>query len=233
MKRALKALQLAKKQLNRLSNPKIYRVRPNIRFEQDEGYPHVRVAGVDEAGRGCLAGPVVAAAVVLPEDINLRVNRWIKQVRDSKLLRVEQREELEPLIKQWSLAYSVGVATVEEIDHHNIHGASHLAMTRAVNGLAHIPVRILIDGKFVPKDLRAVAKPIIKGDLKCLSIACASILAKTHRDREMRRLHEVFPAYGFSSHKGYPTEEHLTALRTHGVTNIHRRSFAPVAELLF
>lgn len=207
-------------------------VGPGLAWETKVGYPRLRVAGVDEVGRGCLAGPVVAAAVVLPAVCDLDAEPWLKEVADSKLLSPQKREELAPRIESWALASAVGVASVEEIDEINIFHASHLAMLRALEGLKIPPAFVLIDGKFLPKKLPCSAQAVIKGDLQCLSIACASVLAKVWRDREMRKLDARYPGYGFSLHKGYSTPVHSQALKSLGACEIHRRSFAPVAQAL-
>ncbi|MCL6515657.1 MAG: ribonuclease HII [Alicyclobacillus sp.] len=182
-------------------------------------------AGVDEAGRGALAGPVVAAAVVL----NGPPERWVF-VDDSKSLTYRQREALYERILRDAAAVSVGFASAAEIDEMNILQAARLAMGRAVEGLS-VPVGlVLADGPYAPvfptRPLRAV--PVIDGDARCLSIAAASIVAKVARDRWMRGQAGAYPAYGFERHVGYGTPEHLSALATHGPTPLHRRSFAPV-----
>lgn len=203
---------------------------PNLEWEVKLGYPKIAVAGVDEVGRGCLAGPVVAAAVVLPSVIDFELHPWVSRIADSKKLSPEVREYLAPLIERWALKSAVGVASVEEIERLNIHHACHLAMLRAVEEIK--PERILIDGKFIPKEFQNVATAIIKGDDKCLSIAAASILAKVWRDRHMAELERRYPGYDFAVHKGYSTPAHQRALKRLGPCEIHRRSFAPVAELL-
>jgi ribonuclease HII len=184
------------------------------------------ICGVDEAGRGPLAGPVCAAAVVFPPG-----RRAPKGVMDSKLLGERQRERLAGLIKERSLVWAVAWASVEEIDSLNILQASLLAMRRAVVSLAVTPDEVLLDGKDCP-ELAVPARAVVDGDAKVKVISAASILAKTARDAEMRRLHERFPQYGFDAHKGYPTPLHLEALRRYGVCEVYRRSFAPVRELL-
>lgn len=184
-------------------------------------------------GRGCLAGPVVAGAAILPSDVDRRSLGWLREVTDSKLVSPANREKLEPLLKEWLLHWSVGVASVEEIDSINIHRASHLAMERALAGLSSAPAHILVDGKFLPKGCEeGLWTAIIKGDQKCLSIACASIIAKVHRDRMMVEYENTYPGYGFGVHKGYGTPFHKEKLKALGVTPIHRRSFAPVAQSL-
>lgn len=180
-----------------------------------------RVAGVDEAGRGPLAGPVVAAAVILD------ATRPIRGLRDSKQLTRERREELAEQIRERALAWAVASADHEEIDRINILQASLLAMSRAVAALAIEPHEVQVDGNQCPT-VKQPVKAIVKGDSKVRSISAASILAKVERDAAMRRMHAVYPLYGFDVHKGYPTPAHLEALKQHGVCPIHRRSFRPV-----
>ena len=187
--------------------------------------PEGLVCGVDEAGRGPLAGPVVAAAVILDPA------RPIAGLNDSKKLSAKRREALAIEIREKALAWAVAEASVEEIDRINILQASLLAMRRAVEALSTRPEHALIDGNRCPA-LPCTAEAIIGGDGKVASIAAASILAKTVRDAGMLELHAVYPQYGFDRHMGYPTAVHLTALREHGVTPVHRRSYAPVAQLL-
>ena len=183
------------------------------------------VCGVDEAGRGPLAGPVVAAAVILDP------TNPVEGLNDSKKLSAKRRELLAIEIRAKALAWSVAEATVEEIDAINILQASMLAMRRAVEGLVVKPVRALIDGNRCPA-LACKAEAIVGGDGKMESIAAASILAKTTRDAGMRELHVAYPHYGFDRHMGYPTAFHLQALREYGASPVHRRSFAPVAQLV-
>jgi ribonuclease HII len=181
------------------------------------------VAGVDEAGRGPLAGPVVAAAVIL-DDL-----KPIAGLNDSKKLSAKRREKLYDEILGKALCCSIAEASVQEIDQLNILQATLLAMRRAVDGLRLKPVKVLIDGNRIPVlDVRAEA--IVQGDAKVPAISAASILAKVHRDRLCAELHQLHPAYGFDRHKGYGTAEHLQALQTHGPTPWHRLSFAPVAR---
>jgi ribonuclease HII len=187
------------------------------------GFCHL--AGVDEAGVAPLAGPVVAAAVILPHDFKPR------GIDDSKKLSPEEREELEVAIKHHALAYSVGLGEVEDIDRINIYHASLLAMRRAVLGLALRPDHLLVDARTVP-EVDFPQRGIIRGDAISLSIAAASILAKTHRDRLMRAYAGEYPGYGFERHKGYPTPDHVAALARIGVCPIHRRSFTPVREAM-
>ncbi|HXR59233.1 MAG TPA: ribonuclease HII [Burkholderiales bacterium] len=181
----------------------------------------LRVCGVDEAGRGPLAGPVYAAAVILNPD------RKIRGLRDSKLLTAEIREELSVKIRERALAFAVAHATVQEIDRLNILRAALLAMRRAVEALGVVPDEALIDGTFCP-ELPCPSRAIIGGDRRRNVISAASILAKTARDAEMRRLHERYPQYGLAEHKGYSTPEHLAMLERYGPCEIHRRSFEPV-----
>jgi ribonuclease HII len=183
------------------------------------------IAGVDEAGRGPLAGPVVAAAVILDE------LKPIRGLKDSKLLTPATRDRLYDEIRAKALCCSVAEASVEEIDTLNILHATMLAMKRAVEGLRLKPGKVLVDGNRLPV-LKIAAEAIVKGDMKVKSISAASILAKVHRDRLCVTLHEAHPQYGFDGHKGYATAEHLAALRAHGACVHHRRSFAPVREAL-
>ena len=179
------------------------------------------VAGVDEAGRGPLAGPVVAAAVILDDLMP------IKGLADSKVLSPRRREQLFDQIRAHALCCSIASASVEEIDRLNILQATLLAMRRAVEGLRILPHSVVVDGNQVPV-LRIPVSALVKGDSKMAAISAASILAKVQRDRWCEDLHAAYPAYGFSTHKGYPTPEHLAALQTHGPCAAHRRSFAPV-----
>jgi ribonuclease HII len=182
-------------------------------------------AGVDEAGRGPLAGPVVAAAVIL-DDL-----QPIKGLADSKVLTALRREKLYDEIRAKALCCSIAMATVEEIDSLNILQATMLAMQRAVEGLRLKPVKVLVDGNRLPT-LSILAEAIVKGDALIPAISAASILAKVHRDRWCEQFHLEYPQYGFAGHKGYGTAEHLAALREHGACPQHRRSFSPVAEVL-
>jgi ribonuclease HII len=181
------------------------------------------VAGVDEAGRGPLAGPVVAAAVIL-DDL-----RPIKGLADSKVLSPRKRERLYDEIRGYALCCSIASASAQEIDQLNILQATLLAMRRAVDGLRLLPHRVVVDGNRVPL-LKMPTAAIVKGDAKVAAISAASILAKVERDRLCLALHEQYPHYGFAAHKGYPTPEHLAALKQHGPCSEHRRSFAPVRE---
>jgi ribonuclease HII len=183
------------------------------------------VAGVDEAGRGPLAGPVFAAAVILDDLLP------IKGLADSKKLTPKKREYLYDIIKAQALCFCVATASVEEIDQLNILQATLLAMQRAVKGLRLKPTKVLVDGNRLPV-LKIRAEAIVKGDSTVPSISAASILAKVERDRWCVEIDAQFPHYGFLAHKGYGTPVHLRALQEHGPCDLHRRSFAPVAKLL-
>jgi ribonuclease HII len=180
---------------------------------------------VDEAGRGPIAGPVYAAAVVLER------TRRIAGLDDSKRLSERRRVELAELIRERALVWAVASASVEEIDRLNILAATLLAMRRAIEALTIVPDRVLVDGLHCP-EIRIPTRAIVDGDAKVAAISAASILAKTHRDAEMLRLHAGFPQYGLDRHKGYPTPAHLAALRAHGACEIYRRTFKPVRDLL-
>lgn len=181
-----------------------------------EGYNVI--CGVDEAGRGPLAGPVCAAAVILEK------GKIIEGVDDSKKLSERKREELFEIIKNESIGYGIAFSDEKEIDTLNILNATYLAMKRAVNSLGVKPDIILVDGNKVP-DFGIPAKPIVKGDANSMSIACASILAKVTRDRYMRKLDEKYPIYGFGKHKGYGTKFHIEKLKEFGSSPVHRKSF--------
>jgi ribonuclease HII len=189
------------------------------------------ICGVDEAGRGPLAGAVYAAAVILDPD------RAIHGLADSKTLSEKKRERLALDIRQHALAWAVASSSVEEIDRLNILQASLLAMKRAIENLRArdgellSPQQVLVDGLHCPK-ISIPARAIVKGDSREASIAAASILAKTARDEEMYALHALYPQYDFAKHKGYPTKDHLARLMQHGVSSIHRRSYAPVRKIL-
>ena len=198
-----------------------------------QGYSFI--AGVDEAGRGSLAGPVVAAAVILPLGIPFRFDpdeclACFEGVRDSKQLTARERDRLFEVIMQHAVAVGVGIGSVEMIDERNILQATKYAMREALAQLTIPPQALLLDAIHLP-GIELLQRSIIKGDALCLSIAAASIIAKVTRDRMMIQMHEHFPTYGFAQHKGYGTENHLVALREHGATPHHRRSFAPVREL--
>ncbi len=186
---------------------------------------HSLVAGVDEVGRGPLAGPVIAAAVILDE------TKPVAGLADSKTLSARRREELSVLIKERALCWALGRAEVEEIDQLNILRASLLAMKRAVEALSLSPELVLVDGNQAP-ELGHPVQTVVRGDASVPAISAASILAKVARDAEMCELERRFPGYGFSKHKGYPTVAHLHALEKQGVSSIHRRTFGPVRQLL-
>lgn len=186
---------------------------------------HCFIAGVDEAGRGPLAGPVVAGAVILPASCDYQ------QFKDSKKLTPKRREKLYQVLQDMQIPIGVGIAGPEEIDRINILQASLLAMKRAIDALALNPDYILVDGKFaVP--VMIPQEPLIKGEDKSASIAAASIIAKVTRDNMMFEMHEQFPQYNFSQHKGYPTKEHKQLIVEHGPCILHRKSFKGVRELL-
>jgi ribonuclease HII len=183
------------------------------------------IAGVDEAGRGPIAGPVVAACVVLPP------RHTLAGIADSKQLTPAQREALYHAITQHALAWAIGLASPREIERYNILQASLLAMRRAVLALPLPPQRVLVDGKHAIPSLPLPQQAIVDGDALEESIAAASILAKVARDRIMRELDRLYPQYGFAQHKGYPTALHLERLRMYGACPAHRRTYAPVAQL--
>lgn len=184
------------------------------------------VAGADEAGRGPLAGDVVAAAVILDP------KRPIAGLADSKKLTEKKREALFVEIQHKALAYAVASASIEEIDQLNILHASMLAMSRAISQLSVVAEHALIDGNRVPKDLTCSAEAVVKGDARHAAISAASILAKVTRDRQIVEMAELYPQYGFEKHKGYPTAQHLAAIKQYGITPIHRRTFGPVKKIL-
>ena len=184
------------------------------------------VCGVDEAGRGPLAGAVVAAAVILDPE------RPIAGLADSKKLRPAVRERLAVDIREKAIAWSVAEASALEIDQINILQATFLAMRRAIEGLPVVPAHALIDGNRVPPGLRCTAEAIVKGDAKEAAISAASILAKTVRDAQLIEMHTLYPEYGFAKHMGYPTPVHLAALKQYGPTPEHRRTFGPVAQCM-
>jgi ribonuclease HII len=184
------------------------------------------ICGVDEAGRGPLAGAVFTAAVILDPE------RPIEGLADSKILSEAKRDALALLIRERALAWCIASASVEEIDRLNILQATMLAMSRAVDGLAVRPGRVLIDGNRIPVQITLPAEAIVKGDAKVAEISAASILAKTARDAELVALDARYPAYGFARHKGYPTAEHLAAIAQYGVLPIHRKTFGPVKRWL-
>lgn len=184
------------------------------------------VAGVDEAGRGCLAGPVIAAAAVFPENFI-----WSFEVKDSKALTSKKREALDLLIKEHATAWAIGRAEIHEIESINILNATMLAMKRAVTSLSIQPARVDVDGNRAP-EWDYLTQTIIQGDQKVPSIMAASILAKVARDQEMINLSLKYPQYHFDKHKGYGTEEHLEAVKKWGITPLHRKTFEPIRSIL-
>lgn len=193
---------------------------PDFELEEkatENGYRFV--CGVDEAGRGPLAGPVCAAAVILDQDIEL------EGVNDSKKLSEKKREALFDVICEKAVAYSIAFASVEEIEEFNILNATYLAMNRAIEGLKVKSDFALIDGNRVPKDIKINCETVVKGDAKSLSIAAASILAKVTRDRLLLEYDKQYPEYNFAKHKGYGTAEHMEAIRKYGMSEVHRPSF--------
>jgi len=203
--------------------------KPSFAEEQrlvKQGYRFI--AGIDEVGRGPLAGPVIAAAVILPPNFDAR---WLALVRDSKQLTAKRRESLFPLIASAATGIGIGLLPPDAIDAHGIAKATRLAMCSAVGHLPHPPDFLLIDYLRLP-ELDVPQKNITKGDSISFSIACASIVAKVVRDRIMVALDEIYPNYGFARHKGYATREHLSNLRRWGACPIHRRCFAPVMECI-
>lgn len=193
---------------------------PDFEYEnkaQQKGYRFV--CGVDEAGRGPLAGPVCAAAVILPPDCE------IEGLNDSKKLSEKKRELLFDVIKEKAVAYSIAYGTLEEIEKYNILEATYLAMNRAIEGLSQKPDFALIDGNRIPKGIEIPCETVVKGDMKSCSIAAASILAKVTRDRLMVEYSQKYPQYKFEKHKGYGTKEHYEAIKQYGVCEIHRLSF--------
>ncbi|HEX7747285.1 MAG TPA: ribonuclease HII [Bordetella sp.] len=201
------------------------RMQPDLFDPTDDGIDAVATAGVDEAGRGPLAGAVYAAAVILDPA------RPIAGLADSKALSAARREELALAIRERALAWCIAHAGVQEIDSLNILRATLLAMQRAVQGLAVAPQLALVDGNQPPR-LQCAVRTIVKGDAKIPAISAASILAKTARDADLMRLHALYPQYAFDKHKGYGTAQHLSLLREYGPCPEHRRSFAPVRALL-
>lgn len=193
---------------------------PDFSFEieaKQKGYKFV--CGVDEAGRGPLAGPVCAAAVILPDNCD------IPGLNDSKKLTEKKREALFDVIKEKAIAYNIEFGTVDEIEQINILNATFLAMNRAIDGLSVKCDYALIDGNRIPTDIKVPAEAVVKGDAKSMSIAAASVLAKVTRDRLLLEYDKQYPCYGFKNHKGYGTREHYEAIGAHGITEIHRKSF--------
>ena len=203
---------------------------PDLSFERSLwSYKIHHVAGIDEAGRGAWAGPVYAAAVVLPQNNSIESN--LAGVRDSKEVSAQKRIHLALIIKQFALAFAVASADADEIDTIGILAANRLAMMRAVNALPFQPDHLLIDALFLP-DLEQGQTALIKGDQRSLSIAAASILAKTERDAWMIEAHDRFPAYRFDLHKGYGTKTHQTGLSRAGICDLHRKSYKPIRALI-
>ena len=196
------------------------------RFLLDRGY--TLVAGMDEVGRGPLAGPVVAGLAILPSNPR---GKWVDLIRDSKQLTALQREEADAELHKQDAVLEVGVCSPQEVDTLGIVGATQLAMRRALNSVALLPQYLLLDAFPLPK-VDIPQKAIIKGDAKCLSIAAASIIAKVARDKLMRLEEEAHPGYGFARHKGYGTREHMRNLQLLGPCPIHRRSFAPMRHMV-
>ena len=220
------AIQAKRKEVARLAQAeKAFQERLSFEKELWTTKPGCLIAGVDEVGRGPLAGPVVAAAVILPDDLN----HW-RSVNDSKTLSLDQRTQLSQMIRQEAKAWAIAQISPQEIDQINIYQAAKLAMENAVNQLALTPDYLLVDAMRL--DNRMNQKALIKGDQRSLSIAAASIIAKDYRDKLMLDLAEAYPQYGFDQHMGYPTPQHLRALEDFGVTDHHRRSFGPVQKLL-
>ena len=202
---------------------------PNMDEERElwaQGY--LRVAGIDEVGRGPLAGPVMAAAIVLPRDYNAS---WTKRVKDSKLLTPSLRIQLAFYLEAIALGVGIGEASHQEIDTLGILPATHLSMVRAIKNLRPRPDFLFVDAIHLT-DAGAPCKAIVHGDATCFSIASASIVAKVTRDRFMVEVDQEYPGYGFAQHKGYPTPQHLEALQSLGPSPVHRRRFAPVRRLL-
>ena len=205
------------------------RPRPNSREEEAlraQGYS--LIAGLDEVGRGPLAGPVVAGVAMLPERMR---GRWVGLVRDSKMMTESEREYVLPKLRAAALALATGVSSSQEIDDLGIVAATRLAMRRALDSLALLPQFLLLDAMTLP-DVAIPQKAIVKGDAVCISISAASIAAKVARDEMMRREDEAHPGYGFARHKGYATAEHVGSIDRLGPCPIHRRTFAPVREMV-
>lgn len=197
---------------------------PDLAYEQELWHIFPLIAGLDEAGRGALAGPVCVGAVILPHD-HPHLIRTLSRVRDSKQLTPLQRFSIAPAIKDIALAWSVGFADADEIDSQGIVRATRLAAIRALHQFSITPQYLLTDFRLELPQLDISQTSIVKGDAHCLSIACASILAKTERDALMRELDERHPGYGLAKHKGYGTQAHRSALRRLGMSSVHRRSF--------
>lgn len=188
---------------------------------------YCRIAGLDEAGRGALAGPVVAAATIIPRDADFT---WLRHVKDSKLMMENRREEIFRMMVESGIEMSVGIVGAEIIDSINIFNATKRAMRTALEKMCDAPDYILTDAVFIPQ-IKIPQKKLIKGDRTCLVIACASIVAKVTRDHIMREMDVIYPQYGFSNHKGYGTKHHLECLQCYGASRIHRFTFSPVRAL--
>lgn len=200
--------------------------KPNLKIEKEHWSKDQLICGVDEVGRGCLAGPVVAAAVILKKD-----HKPIKNVRDSKTLNEKQRRELFDLILDSVHDFGVGLVPAKEIDLVGIHVASKLAMAQAVRHLNVVPQKALIDGRFILEEIDLPQEAVIDGDAKCYTISCASIIAKVFRDQVVSGFDNIYPGFGFTSHKGYATKKHYEALRNFGITDEHRRTFLKKFEI--
>lgn len=211
----LYAKYLKRKEQEQAEKERVFKL---YEIETSSNFLGQKVAGIDEAGRGPLAGPVYAAAVILPP------GQFIAKLNDSKKVSARIRDDIAEEIKACAIAWGIGYATIAEIEELNILYASHLAMTRALDALQVKPDHVLVDGKISPKlDIPVTA--IVDGDAVCACVAAASILAKTERDRVMLKIAEEYPHYGFDKHKGYGTREHYEAIRKYGITPIHRLSF--------
>jgi len=198
---------------------------PNLDIEKS--YPHKIVCGVDEVGRGCLAGDVYACAVILPKDFPEEI---LNQLNDSKKISSQKREYLSEEIKKNAI-WSIGIATVEEIAEINILHAAMLAMERAIAGLKEYPDVALIDGNRAPNNLKCESQTVVKGDAKSCSIAAASIIAKVDRDKKMAELAKDFPHYAWEKNAGYGTKAHMEGIDNHGITPWHRSGFSPIKQL--
>jgi ribonuclease HII len=212
--------------MSRRIDPKLIPPQPNLTFERDLWKHGIsKIAGVDEAGRGALAGPVAAAAVILPQDDPILIR--MEQIRDSKQLDPGKRDELRILIERLVVSWGVGLSDNLEIDQFGIAFATRLAVHRAVSQLSPLPDHLLVDYIVLPDEDLPQTR-LVKGDARSLSIAAASILAKTHRDQLLISLDKDYPLYGLKNNKGYGTQEHRQAIRQHGPCPIHRLSFAPM-----
>ena len=217
---------------------------PTLDYEVGVGFPAVNILGVDEVGRGCLAGPVVAAAVCLPQDWSMPISDLfqkqpiLSKVNDSKLLSSKMREQVSDFLKKNLRYYSISECSPQEIDEINIFQASLKAMAHAVNETIQKSqvdascFHLLVDGSHAPSGVPCSSTSIVKGDQKSLSIACASILAKVYRDDLMKKMEAQYPGYGFAVHKGYATSMHRSALKLQGPCVIHRKSFSPIKEMV-